>query len=164
MASWWDSIDTLRNMVGYLRWCTVAATILSAVAAASVVMVTNRIEELASLQRQPRRLSGQQQEAMLPILTSVPRVRPLDLEWSPAPEIARFGQDILSVLRRAGWPVSPSAVLEPSPAPGLVITTSTLDFDTAKLQEALTLAGYESAVVITPGFVDRFRLTVGSRP
>ena len=111
-----------------------------------------------------RRITAEQRQRMLSILKSVQRVRPIALEWSPTPEASAFGQDIMAVLRDAGWPVTASAVIASTPSAGLVIETSTLDFDTAKLQEALKSAGYDCAVALTSGYTDRWVLTVGSRP
>lgn len=111
-----------------------------------------------------RRLTEEQRTVMLPILREVKRKRPLSVEWAASPEISRFGQDITELLKSAGWPFNATAVLSPTAGAGLIISSSTLDFDVAKLQEAFKAVGYTSAIALTPGFDDHLRLTIGSKP
>jgi hypothetical protein len=103
MIGWWDSLETLRPLVVWLRWGTAIATVLSAFAAVSLVAVTNRIERLTLVRQEPRHLSKNQAAA----IAAVARDRPptlLELNFDiTGPEAQSYALEIGRAFEAGGW-------------------------------------------------------------
>src|SRR5687768_8411559 len=103
MSSWWDSIETLQTILPWARWSTVIATVLSAVAAASIVLLTNRIEELRQARDLPRALTEEQVAAIAKVAKQASGKKLTVQSPMFDPEADAFGTQIVGAFNSAGW-------------------------------------------------------------
>lgn len=165
MPSWWDSVDVLRSAVGYLRWGTVAATVLSLFAAASVALVSNRLDTLTTLKNLPRRLTTEQFAAIASVASQAPRTRLEVMATTGDFESEAFAKQLTAVFSSAKWAVNMgSGTSFPSLPPGLFVRCNPERPDVQLVMAALTAANLTFGRLACLGVDGTVTIAVSSKP